>query len=168
MRLHNAFTLIEMIIVIALIALISTIGIASFNRIQTQSRTTKLNADLANIQKNINAARFVSNQTLAQITGSTWSEGFNNACLGAGDLRNVPDTHLCVVRWRNVQNRLAQFNADISDIDRDPWGNPYTVDENDGVTATCIRDIIRSPGPDGIAGNSDDIIIRLSMVTTGC
>ena len=41
---------------------------------------------------------------------------------------------------------------------RDPWGSPYTLDENEreGGPTDCRLDTIRSAGPDGIWGNSDD------------
>lgn len=157
----NGFTLIEIVIVIAIIAVLSVIGLTSYSRFQHNAQITKVTADMQIIEKNINVARIFGDITLTGITGNGCSEC--TPCRNVPDLRNVPDTHACVVRWKSIQSKLATYNADISEIDRDPWGSPFLVDENEGEQPTnpCRKDRINSVGPDGIFGNDDDINLSL-------
>ncbi len=164
---NRGFTLIEMIIVIIILGILVTVGSASYRGVVEEARRSEARRNLDDIKKAIETARVKSGKRLNQITGSNCS--FCTAC--GGDLRDVPDTHECVVRWnRLLTNVSADGYGNISKFKRDPWGSPYVIDENDGeyVTNPCRRDWIGSVGPDGTYGTSDDIIIRFTMIHPDC
>ncbi|MDP4011661.1 MAG: prepilin-type N-terminal cleavage/methylation domain-containing protein [Candidatus Roizmanbacteria bacterium] len=165
----GGFTLIELIVVIGIIGILATIGMSSYANIQKKAKETKVASDLKEIKKAIESARITTGQTLGQITGNYCSAC--STCWGAGDLRKVPDSHLCAVRWLNAVTTISTKGLiGVEDIRRDSWGSPYWLDENDGEYAgnLCRIDTIASPGPDGIAGTADDIYIRLKPISAGC
>jgi len=165
----GGFTLVELIVVIGIIGILATLGVGSYTNIQKKARETKISSDLGEIKKAIESARITSGKTLGQITGNYCSAC--SACWGAGDLRNVPDSHLCAVRWLNAVTKIsAQGLIGVEDIRRDQWGSPYWLDENDGEWASdiCRIDAIASAGPDGIASTADDLYIRLKPISSGC
>ncbi len=163
------FTLVELIVVIAIIGILATIGVSSYQNILNKSKQTKINSDLDDLKKGIITARITTGKTFGQITGNYCSAC--NACWGAGDLRNVPDSHACVLRWKNVITTISAAGpVDITGLSRDAWGSPYVVDENDGewIATPCRIDNLTSPGPNGIASDADDIRITIPMVWPGC
>jgi len=161
----TGFTLIELIIVVVIIAVLATLGLNSYSRITKQANETRVKSDLNSIKKAVILARSISKKTLGEITGD-WC----TACtVCSGNLKNVPDTHACVQDYQRFISRIQPYE-DISHIKRDPWGSPYTLDENDGEFASnrCRPDTIRSVGPDGIYANSDDIVVSLIPIYPGC
>lgn len=167
LRRNNAFTLLEIVIVLGIIGVLATVGAASFRSTIDDTRISRAETDLEDLKKSVESSRVKSGQLFGQITGNYCS--FCNAC--TGDLRNVPDSHTCMVRWMNIVNRVSAAGyGDITDYVRDPWGSPYVVDENDGeyVSNPCRQDWIRSVGPDGIFLTGDDIIIYLATYHPSC
>lgn len=164
---RKGFTLVELIVVIAIIGLLATVGITSYNMVLNNSKTTKASADLKEFKSAIEAARIKTGSTLMDITGNGCS-----ACLVCtGDLRNVAATHGCVVAFENVITTVSSAGGfDITALGRDPWGSPYVIDENDGEYESnpCRPDTLRSVGPDGTYGSADDIIINLRTISPGC
>ncbi len=166
---NKAFTLLEIVIVLGIIGVIATVGAASFRSTIDDTRVSRAETDLKDIKKGVESARVKSGQLFGQITGNYCS--FCNACNTGTDLRDVPATHACMVRWTNILNTVSAAGyGDIMDYERDPWGSPYVVDENDGeyVSNPCRKDWIRSVGPDGIYATGDDIIIYLATYHPSC
>lgn len=168
-RMNKAFTLLELVVVLGIIGVIATVGAASFRSTIDDTRTARAETDLKDVKKGIESARVRSGQLFGQITGNYCS--FCGACNTGTDLRNVPASNACMVRWMNVINRVSAAGyGDITKYTRDPWGSPYVVDENDGeyVATPCRQDWIRSVGPDGIYATGDDIIMYLATYHPSC
>lgn len=172
MTIHHgtkAFTLLEIVIVLGIIGVLATVGAASFRNTIDDTRVARAETDLKDVKKGIESARVKSGRLFGQITGNYCS--FCTACPAGVDLRNVPDTNACMVRWMNVVNTVSAAGyGDINKYTRDPWGSPYVVDENDGeyVSNPCRKDWVRSVGPDGLFTTGDDIIIYLATYHPSC
>lgn len=140
----RGFTLIELLVVISIIAILSVIGIVVFTKVQNSARSSKLGADFDTLYKNIEQARMLQQKTLKQLTGSGCSE-----CLPGG------------CRGQDAKNCLSVMTASYANITSaplplDPWGRPYTWDENEGEDPPCRFDRIRSAGPNGIWNMGSD------------
>lgn len=158
-RSKSGFTLIELLLVIAIIGLLATLAIVSFRTSKEKSEISRARNDIQHIANAIIAAQTESGQTLGQITGSACSNCGGGVCRST-DLR--ADTGVCFTNWQNVlttveaaANGLAEG---ISNLERDPWGSPYSVDENENPTGACgNHDTFQSVGPDGMYNTADDI-----------
>ncbi len=148
---RRAFTLVELLVVISIIGLLSTIAVASTSNARNKAKTAKIQADLKQMSTYIELARQMTGSTLWTITGSNCS-----ACSCSGDLRNIAEASAC------AQLMLAQWNKIFvaaggpvrTTVLRDPWGSPYQIDENEGES-TNLDDIF-SVGPDGTMRTADD------------
>ncbi len=70
-RVQNVgFTIVELLIVIVVIAILAAISLVAYNGIQERARNTKINQDLASLQKAIMLARETTGKTLYDITKS--------------------------------------------------------------------------------------------------
>ena len=157
---RNGFTLVELLVVISIIGVLASIVMVSVNSVRASARMTRAKADLQQIMKAIEIARDNSNATLMEITSEDCSDC--GPCRGAGDLRNIPDTHPCAATMNTQFQKLGLPRAP-----RDPWGAPYLIDENEGEDVPCIPtrlDHIYSAGPDGIdeaESWTDAVLLRI-------
>ena len=134
---QSGFTIVELLIVIVVIAILAAISIVAYNGIQNRSRVTKANSDLATLRKAIEVARLSQNKTLLQITGSGCTFCATDKAAGY----NAALTAISVAGNTNLDSLRAG----------DPWGNVYQIDENEGESAGCNRDLITiNPGFTGV------------------
>lgn len=177
-KFSSAFTLIEILIVIAIIGILTSIVLMSTSMILTNTKHARAVSELDQLSKVIQQAQIYGNQTLLQMDHNACSEC---VCRTSTDLRNIPVTDPCYDNWRivlmggtsredglPVVGLSARLNTDLSGFLRDPWGSPYLVDENEGefgdpatdIVNYCRKDFIISAGPDGLRPSADDIDSR--------
>jgi len=132
------FTIVELLIVIVVIAILAAITIVAFNGVQTRARNSKINEDLASLNKGAQLARIAAgNVTLMSVTGSNGTAANCEAKVNGTDLAALPKTDGC---WTSYAAALtAIYNASGVDVRNlvDPWGRPYFMDENEGEGSVC-------------------------------
>lgn len=162
---EKGFTLIELLVVVAIIGLLSTIVLSSLNSARTKAKYAAVKVQLNQFMKMVIIAQGESGKTLMQITGSGCSNcagGCRDGYPNGPDFRNIPIDNSCYVQWvhdvTSIQNATNGIVSGVDNMLRDPWGSPYTVDENEGEGGSkdCTPDNVTTNGPDGIWGNGDD------------
>ncbi len=194
MRKGSGFTLIELMVVISIIGLISSIALASLQQAREKAKIARAKAELHQILEAIIHSQGEAGRVLDQIIDSPHTNQtlYCTDCPcrhsppynGPLDIRG--DVGVCYDQWVTALTRLEQSGGGVfglSHFNRDPWGSPYLVDQNedehpDGGPGGCTHDTLRSAGPDGIVGewvsgnltSTDDIefTVPYSRVHTVC
>lgn len=153
----RGFTLIELLVVISVIGLLSSVILSSLNSARAKSKTTVAKQQMATIVKGTVIAQGEANKTLMSITGSGCTDCSCRASNGY-----TPQSPGCYTAtftaFTNIQNATNGIFGNMTAMIRDPWGNPYLLDENQGEGGNCSSiDGLRSAGPDGVDATSDDI-----------
>lgn len=152
---YRGFTLIELMVGIAILAILSVVGITIYTGTLNSARDAKIKADFDSIYKSIEQARTLKQLPLKDLTGKDCSECY---CRGV-DTRTDP---ICL-----QEMALSWAGVSTGEVPRDPWGNIYILDENEEdpwwITTYgtgCVKDWVRSAGPDhyldGYPGGSND------------
>jgi len=98
-KFQKAFTIIELIVVIAIIAVLSGIVLSSVNQFRSKARDARRKADLVSIKKALLIYALDHNNTLPT-SGFGWTNGGNgwatngsngSTCYGGGDLEDILD-----------------------------------------------------------------------------
>lgn len=165
---QKGFTLIELLVVISIIGLLASVVLVSLNSARDKSKYARVQADISQFIKVVQIAQGQSSLPLGQITGNYCSEC---SCRDI-DLRNTSGA--CYTGWLNVLNTVettaSGVGTGISKMQRDPWGSPYSLDENEweGGAANCgSRDYIRTAGPNGVIYDGDDYGVQIPL-SKGC
>lgn len=173
MRSRRAFTLIELLVVVSIISLLSSVVLSSLNAARTKARTAKARTDMVLFAKAVAIAQGESNRTLLQMsTGSGSTIPNCSRCACSGTVSGT--TGVCYTNWIAVRNAVQSYTGGLvvglSNIDRDPWGSPYGVDENEGESGPtdCRLDNILSYGPDGATGGGDDFSVDIPLKKNPC
>lgn len=160
----QGFTLIEMLVVVAIIAILASIVIVGYTGVKQDAADSKRASDEKSLEDAIILARANTGETLYQLTGETET---TYACYGseAGnnpsqvEPRDLSTSSNC---WQNYYNSLdaiaAAAKTDLDDLKKgDARGNPYGIDENEGVNSgtPCVQDQIGYFSGSGTAGEYD-------------
>lgn len=165
---NKGFTLIELLVVIAIIGILSSVAMTSLNGARIKAKTAVVNTSMDDFIDAANYAQITDGGYLKDVTGSACTI-CANSCRTV-DLRNVSDTNACYLAWVNALDQIESATegaySDLDSMLRDPWGSPYALDENGGEFPAdiCRKDTVRSVGPDGMYGNSDDISFSMTPV----
>ncbi len=145
----SAFTIVELLIVIVVIAILASISVVAYNGIQTRAKNSQVSSDLNTLEKAVQVARINTGRTLFSVTGSGHS---GSPCFTSENTypADLPSSHGCWTRYNTTLTNLA--NAANVNLDSlrggDPWGAPYYIDENEGENynsqGLCRSDVIGS------------------------
>ncbi|MGB2787284.1 MAG: prepilin-type N-terminal cleavage/methylation domain-containing protein [Candidatus Saccharimonadaceae bacterium] len=131
------FTIVELLIVIVVIAVLAAITIVAFNGVRDRANNAKINSDLAQIQKAIQAARINSGEVAARYV--TLSTATASPCVGIASNVDLADTVAAAACWTAYNSAMDKIstasNINVRDL-KDPWGRPYFLDENEKEGAT--------------------------------
>lgn len=143
-KFQHAFTIIELIVVIAVIGILATISVTAYSGVQKKAQISKINTDLKMFSKAVQLARLADSKTLMQITGYNYSAGSCFAKPSDTNLATLPRTDGCWARYLTVLNTVsAASGVNIRNL-VDPWGRPYAIDENEGESGGCSKDSART------------------------
>jgi prepilin-type N-terminal cleavage/methylation domain-containing protein len=152
MHTKKGFTLIEILVVIALIGVLSTLGIIAYTHARAQAKVTKafheINAIVTAIKLLENdTGEWPGHQEVDDVTTSGSNEIWDLGTTSAG----LVQTDGAFQRWNGpyMQTMLP-----------DPWGNDYFYDSDYQVNGEN-RVVVGSFGPNGTGPNlydADDII----------
>ncbi|MDB6074175.1 MAG: ral secretion pathway protein [Verrucomicrobiaceae bacterium] len=131
--LRSGFTLMEMILVLAIIGILVGLGIFAMKGVVGDAEIGKAMADIRTLQTNI-----VRYRTMAGFVPSQ-SQGLEA-------LSKKPSGNPAPRSWRQLMDASALT---------DPWGHPYQY-RNPGKKETGGYDVY-STGPDGQDGTQDDV-----------
>lgn len=167
----SGFTLIEVLVVIGIIGLLSTLGRAAFGYARNSAKITKVGADTEQIAK---AMRILSNDTLL------WPGGLPIDAVGTAEgVEICSSTPNCAYDMSSPAAGLVATDGSylgwsgpyMSSIPKDPWGNQYFFDPYyeiqpdgtpcDGESICAPAAVLGSYGPNGVGNNDydeDDII----------
>lgn len=170
-HLREGFTIVELLIVVVIIAVLAGITIGAYSGIQDRARQAAMEADLSNLTKAILAARANESKVLADITGRTWTAGSCTSKTAGTDLAGLPKTDTCWAAYLDTLSKISIASGINVQNLVDPWGRPYYIDENEGVSGSCNRDtldVLAMPA-NGSAKYTPSHEVRLALSgLTGC
>jgi prepilin-type N-terminal cleavage/methylation domain-containing protein len=160
---NQGFSIVELMVVVSIMAILSTIGLVVFQGLQDSAKKAKVKRDFRSMQNAVEQMRITQQRTLAQITTDQCLPLTNRLCTNVSSTgawaaencykKNVLTDTTCQT---DLKNAWAKVNS--SPLPTDPWGNLYLFDENEyegGGRDNCWHtDRFFSAGPDHIFDQS--------------
>ena len=158
---QHGFSILELLIAIAIIGILSTITISSINNIRDRGRQARAQVELKQIA---NAMTLLKNDTnlwpgaqepdcYPTTAGGNEIENLNAATAG------ITQTHASFPGWGGPY---------MDEIPLDPWGTHYFFDTDYTLGSNEVA-VLGSYGPNGIGNNLyDDDDVVLVMAETPC
>lgn len=138
------FSIPELLVVIVVIGILSTIALISYNGIQDRARDGKMKADIKELQSAIEIARSKKATTLFGITNNEATAWFCTQHEADTDLASLPKSDNCWTVYQSTLNQISDASGkDVRSL-VDPWGRPYFIDENENQNnmGSCTKDLI--------------------------
>ena len=151
---NKAFTIIEFLVVIGIIALLSTIVMGGSHYAKVYAMQTKTEADLSTIAKAIDNLALDTRQWPGHQTPYV-------ICQGTCATNEIEDLSSAAAGLRQTDGLFNSWNGPyIQILSVDPWGNNYFFDSDYEIEG-IDKAVVGSYGPNGLGLNaydSDDII----------
>jgi len=142
---RSGFTIVELLIVIVVIAILAAITVAAYNGIQQRARQSKIQSDLATIQKAIMTGRVNKDGYTQTFAPNGYVAGTCVSKPAGTDLAALPQSDACWTSYNTFLNQVEVASGIKITGTTDPWGRPYFIDSNEGepnYNAGCAKDII--------------------------
>lgn len=146
MKRKRGFTLIEILVTIAIISLLGSLATIGVIKAMRNAKIKQAETDLAIINSAIT--------TLADATGRWPNKALRTSQEGVNVLDLTADSAGLLGTDKSYPNWKGPY---CDNVMTDPWGNPYFFDPKyEGGLV-----VVGSPGPNGKKNDDDDIYIRL-------
>lgn len=171
-RQHAGFTIVELLIVIVVISILATLSIALYSNVQAKARSAKVDADMAQLDKAIQAARTASGEVALRYVTQSTATGWECVILPANvNLADKTAASSCWAAYSSSLDKISQASGiNVRNL-VDPSGRPYLIDENekDGVGCGTGQDTIGAFPAQRSANNwTTEGTLKIPYITPGC
>jgi prepilin-type N-terminal cleavage/methylation domain-containing protein len=157
LRAPRGFTLIEIILILILLGVLAAVAVPRYVDLAGAGRRNVTQ------ERMNNSRRAIMGDPTSSVGGQFSYPGFR------GDLNRLPSplsqltTQGALPAWDKFTRR--GWNGPYVDAPQlnDGWGNPITIGDFDANGVNGRTFTLRSAGPDGIAGNADDIVLTVNF-----
>lgn len=154
---HNkAFTLIEMMVVLGIIAVLASLVVTLTLRVDNQSKERALDSAFGLLGTSLREYYEVRDKFPEQPARDAHAFALDHVEWMVRELRSVPDSRAVLEQLNPATVKSLAGDPDIPEI-RDPWGTvlDYVYEYADGKGDTFPELI--SAGPDKVFGTGDDV-----------
>lgn len=162
----HGFTLIEILIVIAIIGILASVVLGSLNTAREKAKTAKVVSELRNLRTAIasledDTGKWPNGCPVSQGTVGASGNEVNFTAANAGIVAQPTAGGAAPCGWTAIE--VAKWKGPYMPKVTDPWGNPYWFDSDyyprkdcDNPSVTPIV-VVESHGPDGVGGAENSI-----------
>jgi general secretion pathway protein G len=154
---RRAFTLVEIMIVVAIIGLLASLAIPSFLSARERARQNRANSDLRVLSEAVD---------MLHLDTGLWPGGINAGIARSGNDNETWDLSAPEAGLLANDGRFPNWQGPyVKRIESDPWGSNYFFDQDYDVNGTNVA-VVGSFGKNGVGPNSydaDDIYVRVDQ-----
>ncbi len=166
----RGFTIIELLVVVAIIGILATVVLTNFKGAQTRARISRAESALQNIEKAIVKMSIDVEKWPNGCTVGIQSNPEVDVSLDTAGLAEIPPVGYVDVGCDWTNGDLANWSGPYISADdlSDPWSKNYLFDPDyypwqscSSKTALSVTSVVVSHGPDGVQYTCDDIYRKI-------